>query len=164
MSDSGDSVATDSLAAPCVGVVTHSPCTWEPSGEETDMGWPDRQLTEADLARLSDALAWVPWVVASRDARPMLWHVRRRTLERVAARMGLPAAGVQGLLWVASERGDACGSLPALAQADPAGLCLPPKLREPYRVWAALSELSRHLVFYTLSEEAVCAIMGMFVR
>ncbi len=122
-----------------------------------------RQLTQMDLARIAE-LAGTVWVVASLDARPTLWHVRRRTLERVAACMGLPAVVVQSLLWVASERGDACGSLTALAQADPAGLSVPPELREPFRVWAALSELTGHLLFYTLSEAAICETLGAFVR
>ncbi len=122
------------------------------------------RLTEADLARLSDDLAWVPWVVASRDTRPMLWHVRRRTLERVAARMGLPAAGVQGLLWVASQRGDVCGALTALAKADPTGQSLPPDVRQPYRMWAALLELTAVLVFYTLSEASVHGVLSAFLR
>ncbi len=124
---------------------------------------PQRQLTEADLASIS-YLARDACTDASCEARPVLWHVRRRALERAAVRMGLPAVGVESLLWVASERGHVCGSLAALAQADPAGLCLPPELREPYHVWTALSELSQRLVFYTLGEAAELAIFYKYLR
>ncbi len=122
-----------------------------------------QRLTEADLARISD-LARDARADASRDARPMLWHVRRRAYERVCSRMELPAVGVQSLLWVASERGDARGSLDALHRADPTGLCLPPELRTPYYVWAALSELTSRVFFYAVSEEAVYAISQEVLR
>ncbi len=98
------------------------------------------------------------------EGKNPMWHVRRHVLERMAARMGLPAVSVQALLWAASQRGDACGALTAVAQADPAGLSLPPELREPYRVWAALSELTSRFVFFTLSEAAVHAILAAFLR
>lgn len=98
---------------------------------------------------------------AACDKRPMLWHVRRRIFERLAGRLGLPAAHWQSLLWVASERGDACGYLYALAQADPAGLSLPPELRRPFGIWAVLSDLTSRYVFYTLSEAAVFMILSV---
>ncbi len=122
-----------------------------------------QRLTEADLARVSD-LARDAWADASRDARPMLWHVRRHAYERVCARMGLPVAGMQSLLWVASERGDAWGSLSALQDADPTGRCLPPELRTPLRVWGTLSELTSTAVFYTLSEEAWHGVVHASLR
>ncbi len=122
-----------------------------------------QRLTEADLARISD-LARDAWADASRDRRPMLWHVRRRAYERACARLGLPAAGVQSLLWVASERGDAWGSLDALRDADPGGLCLPPELRRPLHVWSYLSWLTGSIVFYVLGDGAVLAAVFESLR
>ncbi len=122
-----------------------------------------QRLTEADLARISD-LARDAWADASRDARPMLWHVRRRAYERVCARMGLPAAGVQSLLWVASERGDAWGSLGELYLADPTGMCLPPELRTPFCVWICTSDMAYYLYCYALGQNAVAVIMESSVR
>ncbi len=122
-----------------------------------------KQLTKADLKRMGEKVG-VHWVARPRDRHPTLWHVRRRAMERMASHMGLPAAVLEGLLWVALQRGDACGSLTALARADPAGLSLPPELREPFRAWASLSDLTGHLLFYTLSEKAVCETVCAFVR
>ncbi len=135
-----------SHSTPATALAPSSPCTTV------------HRLTEADLARVSD-LARDAWRDASRDARPMLWHVRRHAYERVCSRMDLTGPGVRSLLWVASERGDAWGSLAALEAADPTGLCLPPELRTPYRVWCVMSKLTDSLVFYTLGEEALDVVM-----
>ncbi len=159
--------AQASAAAPNVNLTAHP--TPVPRTTPATTHAPDspcttvQRLTEADLARISD-LARGAWADASRDKRPMLWHVRRRAYECVCAHMGLPVACVQGLLWVASERGDARGSLSALYQADPTGLCLPPELRTPYHIWICTSALTYCLCVFAMGEMAIVALIEGAVR